>query len=199
MNEREYKEKGEELAKLAVSVRFPISQLRGFHSDLKTKPIPMVEARVQYQIGRAYSGGRGRLTGYNMVGPRFLELIEEHEADKAGLQKIVEYAIRTFGYYDLKNKSKLGDSTDVKSGFKAPTSSLGSNLEKQLEELVKNHCQRFGYGGIKVSSNRRGYVVNVSLRRFRGNPAELGRELYGEAVRKFPELSNRVRFWIDRR
>jgi hypothetical protein len=72
-------------------------------------------------------------------------------------------------------------------------------FEKELQEIVKNRCSEYGFGGIRVSSERDGYLVNVTLRRFRGNPAALARELYGEAVRQIPELSNRLRFWIDMR
>jgi len=201
VSEKEYKELGDELAKLAVSSGLSGDQLRQLYRYVRTRSTPEVEARVQRQIGRSASRSRGGPRGYNVFGPRFLELVEEYGGRKKDLERVLWYTNMVYPYHMAKAKgSAEGQPGSPPRPRQPPASgSVDRDFERRLSEVVEEACSRYGYAGLQLSQERGGYLATVSLRRFRGNPRKLSEDLYKEAMSHFPELSNRLRFWIDRR
>lgn len=190
MSEKEYSDLGEELAKLAVQTGLGAKQLRDLYSYIKNKPLPEVEAVVKRQIGRSMGGQRGGPRGYDIFGPRFLELMEAYKENRSGLQRILWYANMLYPYYEARPVAETPSS--------AERGAQVEDLEDRVEAVVRQACSRYGFAGFKLSSERDGFLGKVSLRRFQGNPRALSEELYGLVTNRFPECRDRIRFWIER-
>ncbi|MEM2127962.1 MAG: hypothetical protein QXH67_07060, partial [Candidatus Bathyarchaeia archaeon] len=91
-SERELKELGEELARIAVSRGLASKQLTTIYRLTKTRPLAFVQAFIQQQIGRGVSG-------YSSVGPWLLRLIEKLE-DWAPLQRVLMYGVMLYDYHE---------------------------------------------------------------------------------------------------
>jgi len=194
VSEKEYAELGDELAKLAVSSGLGGDQLRRLYRYVRTRSMPEVEAWVMRQIGRSASKTRRGPRGYDRFGPRFLELVEEYGGRKKDVERTLWYANMKYPYY------MKAEGPDKHRRRQPPATDSGDRtLERRLGEVIKEACSSYGYAGLQLSQERGGYLATVSLRRFHGNPRKLSDDLYTEAVNNFPELSNRLRFWIDMR
>jgi len=171
MNEKDLKEKGEELAKMAVEGGLGSKQLKTLYKLAKTKPVPFIEAFVKRQIGR-------NVDGFDSFGQAMLELLSECTDDKSSLQKILMYANMLYQYTE--RQATMG-------------------LKEEVEQVVKPIVEEFGYRGVEISENRGIAEFRVKLARFRGNPAMLSSEIARELREKVPAVSKlRFRVWIER-
>jgi len=207
MNEKELKEIGEELAEAAAKAGVGSKQLRELLRLAKTRPTPFLEARVEYQIARAATGGRGGPRGFDRFGPTMLDVIEKLKDDKGGLQKALLYANMLYPYVTMTLEGGMVGRRAVPGGqaqvghrrqaFEGRREGAAGWREK-LDPIVGGMCSRFGYGGVTVEDDMGRLLCRVMLRRFHGNPAVLASDLYREAVSHFPELTRSIRFWIER-
>jgi hypothetical protein len=170
LNEKDLKEKGEELAKVAVEVGLGFRQLKTLYKLAKTKPVPFIEAFVKRQMAR-------HVVGFDSFGPTVLELLVGCADDKPALQKILMYATMLHQYIESQAKMKL---------------------KEDIEPIVKRRVEGFGYSGIEISE-KGGTEFKIKLVRFRGNPAILASEIASELRKEVPAVSKlRFRVWIER-
>jgi len=170
MNEKDLKEKGEELAKIAVEGGLGSKQLKTMYKLAKRKPVPFIEVFVKSKIGR-------NVVGFDSFGPAMLELLSECADDKPSLQKILMYANMLYQY--IERQATMG-------------------LKEEIEPVVKQLVEGFGYRCVEILENG-GTEFRVKLARFRGNPAMLASEITRELREKVPAVSKlRFRVWIER-
>lgn len=197
MNESEYKELGEGLAESSVRTGLGARQLRSIYKLVKTKPLPMVEAFVKRQISRTGRGRRGGPRGFDVFGPALLEKVEEFKDNKQGLLKVLWYANMLYPYYEGGYGKEKSSSPGGQTGTGSSPTAVDGNLRSKLEPIVSKYCSRHGYSGLTLREERSGLLCTVRLRRFRGNPRSLSVDLVKEVTSYIPELTGRIRFWID--
>jgi hypothetical protein len=169
--EKDLKEKGETLAKVAVEGGLGSKQLTTLYKLAKTKPVPFIEVFVKRQMGR-------NVEGFNSFGPPMLELLSECANDKASLQKTLMYANMLYPYFE--KQATMG-------------------IKEEIEPIVKQIVEGFGYRGLEISERRGITEFSVNLARFRGDPAMLASKIRREIGEKAPRVSKlRFRVWIDR-
>lgn len=169
--EKNVKESGEKLAKIAVKSGVGSKQLRTLYKLAKTKPSPFIEAFIQRQIGRG-------VEGFEAFGPLGLELLSECADDKAGFQKILMYANMVYPY--IEKQATMG-------------------MKAEIEPIIKRRVEQFGYQGLEISDRRGRPEFRVKLARFRGNPGMLASEIARELKAKVPRISKlNFRVWIER-
>ena len=169
-SEKHIKEKGEELAEIAVENKLGSKQLTTIYRLVKTRPIPFVQAFIQRQIGRG-------IDGFSAVGPWLLGLLNECWDNPSVFERVLMYGIMLYDYYE-----------------KLP---LLQHLEK-IEPVVRQITERYGFKDVEVSTER-GYLdLVVRLANFRGNPRVLSSMIYESIRRNVPEAANvRFRVWIE--
>lgn len=167
MDERELKKMAEELAKVAVESGLASKQLRAIYELTRTKPLPMVEAYVQRQLGRDVSGKKA----FEMI----LDLLKSSE-DKAVFSKILWYANMVFDYYQ---KQYVTGCRDV------------------AEAASKRACEMHSckYVGLDILTDRDLQEVKVKVSGFKGDPKFLASSIWREIVGKQPNFKGRI--WID--
>jgi len=169
--EKDLKEKGEELAKIAVEWGLGYKQLKTLYKLAKTKPVPFIEVFIKRQMGR-------NVDGFNSFGQPMLELLSEYADDKSSLQKILMYANMLYQY--IERQATMG-------------------MKEEIEPIVKQIVEEFGYHGLEISESRGQLEFRVKLARFRGNPAMLASDIEREIREKVPRISKlRFRVWIER-
>ena len=171
MKEKDLKEKGEKLAKIAVEHGVGSKQLTTLNKLVKTKPLPFVEVFTKRQMGRD-------VEGFDSFGPAMLELLSECADDKASLQKILMYANMLYPFAE--KQATMG-------------------MKEEIEPIVKQIVEEFGYRGVEISESRGRSEFRVKLARFRGDPATLASRIAREIREKVPRVSKlRFRVWIER-
>ncbi len=171
MKEKDLKEKGEDLAKIAVEDGLGSKQLNTLYKLAKTKPVPFIEAFIMKQMGRD-------VEGFDSFGPPALELLGECADDKASLQKTLMYANMVYPYFE--RQAAMG-------------------MKDEVEPIVKQIVEGFGYRGLEVSEDRGRLEFRVKLARFHGDPARLASKIAREIREKVPRVSKlRFRVWIER-
>ena len=171
MKEKNLKEKGKELAKIAVKDGLSSKQLITLYKLAKTKPVPFIEAFIMRQMGR-------NVEGFDSFGPPSLELLNEFADDKASLQKTLMYANMVYPYAEKQATMEL---------------------KEEIEPVVKQIAEGFGYRGVETSEKRGLLEFRVKLARFRGDPAMLASKISREIREKVPRVSKlRFRVWIER-
>ena len=169
--EKDLKEKGETLAKIAVDGGLGSKQLTTLYKLTKTKPVPFIEVFIKRQMGR-------NVEGFDSFGPAVLELLGECADDKASLQKTLMYANMLYPYFE--KQATMG-------------------LKEKIEPIVKQIVEGFGYRGVEISERRGLTEFRVKLARFRGDPVRLASEISREIREKVPGVSKlRFRVWIER-
>lgn len=169
-SERELKELGEELARIAVSRGLASKQLTTIYRLTKTRPLAFVQAFIQQQIGRGVSG-------YSSVGPWLLRLIEKLGEDWAPLQRVLMYGVMLYDYHE-----------------KLPL----LKLEEDAEPIVRELTERYGFRGVEVRTERETITLAVRLESFREDPRPLALEISERIKRKIPEAARlSFRVWIE--
>ena len=171
MKEKDLKEKGETLAKIAVEGGLGYKQLTTLYKLAKTKPVSFIEAFIKRQMGR-------NVAGFDSFGPAALELLSKCADDKASLRKTLMYANMLHPYFE--RQATMG-------------------MKEEIEPIVKQIVERFGYRGVEISERRGLSEFRVKLARFRGDPAALATRIAREIREKVPRVSkHRFRVWIER-
>jgi hypothetical protein len=168
VEEKEIKKMGEELSKVAVESKLGAKQLRTIYTLTKTKPLPLVEAHIQHQLGRGLSG----VDALKMSLDYLRKLVE----DKATFQKVLMYANMLYPYYEAQAAMKY---------------------RVAAEEGARKMCERQGcrYLGLDVSSERGQVVVRVKVSGLRGEPKFLASDIEREIIQNDPKFPGRV--WIE--
>jgi len=168
VEEKEIKKMGEELAKVAVESRLGAKQLRTIHTLTKTKPLPLVEAHIQHQLGRGLSGADALKMS--------LDCLRKLVEDKATFQKVLMYANMLYPYYERQ---------------------AAMNYAVAAEEGARRACERQGcrYMGLDVSSERDRIVIKVKVSGLRRDPKFLASDIEREIIQSDPKFPGRV--WID--
>jgi hypothetical protein len=165
--ESELKRQGEELAKAAVDSKLGAKQLRTIYTLTKTKPLPMVEAFLQHQLGR-------------VLGVKALEmalgLLAKHRENKAAFSRILMYANMLYNFYEREATMKY---------------------RSVIEDVAKGICEQQGcrYVGLELSTERDRVVARVSVSGFRGDPRILASSIDTEILHR--ELNFAGRIWIE--
>lgn len=171
MKEKDTKEKGEELAKIAVESSLGSKQLKTLYKLAKTKPMPFIEVFIKRQIGR-------NVEGFESFGPPILQVLKECADDKVALQKVLMYANMLYPYFEKQ---------------------AVTGIKEEIEPIVKQVVERFGYRGLEISERRGRPEFRVKLARFHGDPAKMARKIERELREKVPKVSKlRFRVWIER-
>ncbi|MEM1539687.1 MAG: hypothetical protein QXW82_07835 [Candidatus Bathyarchaeia archaeon] len=169
--EKELKEEGEQLARIAVESGMSSNQLQTIYRLVKTKPIAYVQAYIQRQIGR----GVGGLSAFMKV----LELSKKYEEDRAVFEKVLMYALMLYDYVKAE-----------------PTMKLSVASEGIVRNIVNWHGAAFEGLQIKLFGNSA--EVRVKTGKFRGNPKVLAMEIEKALNEKIPEFRNmRLKVWIE--
>ncbi|MBS7631448.1 hypothetical protein KEJ47_07745 [Candidatus Bathyarchaeota archaeon] len=196
MNERELKDYGEKLAREAAKADVGSKQMRELFHVLKTKSLPYFEAHVKNQIARSIRGGaKGGPKGFDVFGPKILEAIKEFGDDKGGLLKALEYANMLYDYEKMSMES-VKEPRQMKGEVRSE--SLEVVWKPKLEGVLRSLCAEYGFSEIGLEQQKGMILCRVYLRRFGGNPAELASDLYREVLYEYPELSGKIRFWIEK-
>jgi hypothetical protein len=170
LSEREIKEKGEELAKIAIKDRLGSKQLTTIYRLAKTRPMAFVQAFIQRQIGRG-------VIGYSSVGPWLLKLIENLGEERMLIERILMYSVMLYDYHERLPLLKL---------------------EESIEPVVREVVERYGFKGLEVKSERGTLVLAVKLESFREDPKILASEIQDRIRRKIPEAAKQsFRVWIE--
>lgn len=168
MEEKELKSEAESLAKIAVESGLGSKQLRAIYDLCRTKPLPVVEAYVQRQLGRDVSGKKG----FEHV----LGLLVRFREDKASFCRILWYANMVFDYFQKQYAMRYGE---------------------YAEAISRKACERFGckYLGLETVSNGDLQELRVSVSGYVKNPKDLSSAIWRELTSKYPNFRGRV--WIE--
>jgi len=169
--EKNLKEIGEELARVAVSSGMGAKQLQTIYKLTKTKSMVYVQAYLKRQIGRGISG----LTGFKKV----VDLLEEYEDNKGAFQRIIMYAVMLYDYIE-----------------KEPVIDLTIVAEPIVKRVIERHHAVFDGVTIKLTDDT-AYINVKTKRRFHGNPKATAMEIERELKRR-SEFSNlNLKIWIE--
>lgn len=189
--ERQLKNEGEELAKIAVRSGVGSKQLNTLHRQAKTRSVPYLEAFVQRQIGRIV---RGTPIFPEDFGEALLELLRKYAEDKGSLQKVLMYAAMIYPYYQRQHGLERARTISQVGEVGAPA----AGLEKAVEPTVKDFTQRYGFEELTGSKRGEYTVFTVRLSRFYGNPKTLADEIERKIRDNVPEASRlNFRVWIE--
>ncbi|MGB9960012.1 MAG: hypothetical protein ACPLKQ_05780 [Candidatus Bathyarchaeales archaeon] len=171
VEEKELKEDGEQLARIAVESGMGLKQLQTIYRLVKTKPMAYVQAYIQRQIGRGVRGFSAFM--------KLLELSKKYEEDRAVFEKVLMYAIMLYDYIEAE-----------------PTMKLSAVSEGIVRNIVNR--QGVAFEGLQIKLFGNSAEVRVKTGRFHGNPKALAMEIERALTEKVPEFRNmRCKIWIE--
>jgi hypothetical protein len=193
LEEKEYKELGERLAREAVKAGVGNKQIRSLYQLAKTNPYERFETRLKYQIGRSSGYGHGGPRGFDVFGKLLIKELGVFREDKVGLLKVLWYMTMLYAYEESQPPSPEGPASRSSTGASVTL----KDLEAKLEPVVRGLCSQYGVAGLNVSSEGANLVCSVKLLRFTGNPRALSDNLAASVSSHLPEYAGRIRFWIE--
>jgi hypothetical protein len=162
------KEEGETLSKTALDSDAQIVQLRKLYDATKSMSLDDLEVFIKYQMSR--------IPGYWKFGDKALSVLNECKGDKLVFQRVLETAIKLYGYLGVKSFI---------------------DLKPKVSEIVKKMTYKFGFEDIDFSFEEDEKKITVVLSGFYGSPQEYASQIHRQILHSLPEASkHKFRVWI---